>query len=62
MAEHNRLLIGDIVKCASEFDVVVLAQLNDKHSADFTEVMGKVLTSPRLGVLRTAQVLEGLNS
>ncbi|HHX27871.1 MAG: aspartate/glutamate racemase family protein [Bacillota bacterium] len=64
VAEHNRLLIGDIVKCASEFDVVVLAQASMTNILpELTEeVMGKVLTSPRLGVLRTAQVLEGLNS
>lgn len=60
--EHNRLLIGDIVKCAKEFDVVVLAQASMTNilPALPEDVLRKVLTSPRLGVLRTAEVLEGI--
>jgi Asp/Glu/hydantoin racemase len=60
--EHNRLLIGDIVKAASEFDVVVLAQASMTNilPALSQEVSRKVLTSPRLGVLRAAKVLEGI--
>lgn len=60
--EHNRLLIGDIIKAAAEFDVVVLAQASMTNilPALSEEVSSKVLTSPRLGVLRTAKVLEGI--
>jgi Asp/Glu/hydantoin racemase len=61
VAGHNRLLIGDIVKCASDHDVVVLAQASMTNILPDLpeEVSRKVLTSPRLGVLRTAQVMEG---
>lgn len=61
VAGHNRLLIGDIVKCAAEHDVVVLAQASMTNILPDLpeEVSRKVLTSPRLGVLRTAQVMEG---
>lgn len=60
--EHNRLLIGDIAKAASEFDVVVLAQASMTNILPVLpeDVSRKVLTSPRLGVLRTAKVLEGI--
>lgn len=56
---HNRLLIDDIVKRASEFDVVVLAQASMTNILPDLpdEVSRKVLTSPRLGVLRVAEVM-----
>ncbi|MGI6662642.1 MAG: aspartate/glutamate racemase family protein [Bacillota bacterium] len=61
VAEHNRLLIGDIEKAASEYDVVVLAQASMTNILpDLPEdVSRKVLTSPRLGVLRVAEVMKG---
>jgi Asp/Glu/hydantoin racemase len=62
VATHNKILIGDIVECAGKFDVVVLAQ------ASMTNILpnlpegikDKVLTSPRLGVQRTSDVLKSL--
>ena len=61
VAEHNRLLIGDIVKAASEYGAVVLAQASMTNILpDLPEdVSRKVLTSPRLGVLRVAEVMAG---
>lgn len=61
VAEHNRLLIGDIEKAASEYDVVVLAQASMTNILPDLpeEVSRKVLTSPRLGVLRVAEVMKG---
>lgn len=62
VAGHNRILIGDIVERAAEFDVVVLAQASMTNILPSLPqgILDKVLTSPRLGVERTAEVLKSL--
>ena len=62
VAGHNKILIGDIVECAGKFDVVVLAQASMTNILPSLPpgVADKVLTSPRLGVERTASVLKSL--
>jgi len=59
---HNDLLLKHIVKAASEFDAVVLAQASMSNIIPRipAEVSGRVLTSPRLGLRRTADVLARL--
>lgn len=60
--KHNRLLIGHIVSAAESFDAVVLAQASMSNILPLipAAISGKVLTSPRLGLGRTAEVLAGL--
>ena len=59
---HNRLLIGQITCAAAAYDVVVLAQASMTNILPDlpVEVVPRVLTSPRLGLIRTAEVLRGL--
>jgi Asp/Glu/hydantoin racemase len=59
---HNRLLIEDIKKCVKEFDLVVFAQASMTNILPSLpeDILAKVITSPRLGVMRTVKVLEAL--
>ena len=61
-ALHNQLLMRHIDAAATSHDVVVLAQASMANILpEIPEwLLGKVLTSPRLGLLRTASVLRSL--
>lgn len=63
VAGHNKLLIGSIVESAAKYDTVVLAQASMTNILpDLPEgIRDRVLTSPSLGIKRTAQVLRDLN-
>lgn len=56
---HNRLLMSHIVNVAGSFDVVVLAQasMTNIYPELPEEIKPRVLTSPRLGLARAAEVL-----
>lgn len=62
VAGHNRLLIGAIVESAAKYDTVVLAQASMANILPDlpSEIRNRVLTSPKSGLTRTAEVLQSL--